>query len=392
MDFKFTAQQEQIREAVWRLCEGFGPDYWLDRDNTGEFPEDFYQALAKDGWLGIAMPEEFGGSALGIAEGCVLMEAIAESGAGLSGASAVHINIFGPHPIVKHGTPEQRQRFLPPLIAGKEKTCFGVTEPNAGLNTASITTKAERTSSGYVVHGQKMWTTTAQRANKILLLARTTPKEQCKRAFDGITLFYTDLDRNKVEIREIPKMGRKAVDTNALFIDGLEVRDEDRIGEEGRGFYYLLDGLNPERVLIAAEAIGIGKAALKRAADYARDRVVFDRPIGQNQGIQHPLADSWAKLEAARLLTYKAAWLYDNKEPCGGEANAAKYLAGEVGFEACERAILTHGGMGYAKEFHVERLFREIMIARIAPISRELVLSYIGERELGLPKSYSFFG
>ena len=388
MDFKFTAQQEQIREAVWRLCEGFGPDYWLDRDNTGEFPEDFYQALAKDGWLGIAMPEEFGGSALGIAEGCVLMEAIAESGAGLSGASAVHINIFGPHPIVKHGTPEQRQRFLPPLIAGKEKTCFGVTEPNAGLNTASITTKAERTSSGYVVHGQKMWTTTAQRANKILLLARTTPKEQCKRAFDGITLFYTDLDRNKVEIREIPKMGRKAVDTNALFIDGLEVRDEDRIGEEGRGFYYLLDGLNPERVLIAAEAIGIGKAALKRAADYARDRVVFDRPIGQNQAIQHPLADSWAKLEAARLLTYKAAWLYDNKEPCGGEANAAKYLAGEVGFEACERAILTHGGMGYAKEFHVERLFREIMIARIAPISRELVLSYIGERELGLPKSY----
>ena len=388
MDFKFTAQQEQIREAVWRLCEGFGPDYWLDRDNTGEFPEDFYQALAKDGWLGIAMPEEFGGSALGIAEGCVLMEAIAEYGAGLSGASAVHINIFGPHPIVKHGTPEQRQRFLPPLIAGKEKTCFGVTEPNAGLNTASITTKAERTSSGYVVHGQKMWTTTAQRANKILLLARTTPKEQCKRAFDGITLFYTDLDRNKVEIREIPKMGRKAVDTNALFIDGLEVRDEDRIGEEGRGFYYLLDGLNPERVLIAAEAIGIGKAALKRAADYARDRVVFGRPIGQNQGIQHPLADSWAKLEAARLLTYKAAWLYDNKEPCGGEANAAKYLAGEVGFEACERAILTHGGMGYAKEFHVERLFREIMIARIAPISRELVLSYIGERELGLPKSY----
>ena len=388
MDFRFTAQQEQIRDAVWRLCEGFGPDYWLDRDNTGEFPEDFYQALAKDGWLGIAMPEEFGGSALGISEGCVLMEAIAESGAGLSGASAIHINIFGPHPIVKHGTAEQRQRFLPPLIAGKEKTCFGVTEPNAGLNTAAITTKAERTASGYIVHGQKMWTTTAQRANKILLLARTTPKEQCKRNFDGITLFYTDLDRNKVEVREIPKMGRKAVDTNALFIDGLEVRDEDRIGEEGRGFYYLLDGLNPERCLIAAEAIGIGKAALKRAADYARDRVVFGRPIGQNQGIQHPLADSWAKLEAARLLTYKAAWLYDNKEPCGGEANAAKYLAGEVGFEACERAILTHGGMGYAKEFHVERLFREIMIARIAPISRELVLSYIGERELGLPQSY----
>lgn len=388
MDFTFSDQQQQIRETAWRLCENFGPDYWLERDDTGEFPEDFYQALAKDGWLGIAMPEEYGGSALGISEGCVLMEAIAESGAGLSGASAIHINIFGPHPIVKHGTEEQRDRFLPPLIAGEQKTCFGVTEPNAGLNTSAITTKAERTNSGYVVHGQKMWTTTAQRADKILLLARTTPKEQCKRSFDGISLFYTDLDRDRVEVREIPKMGRKAVDTNALFIDGLEIREEDRIGEEGRGFYYLLDGLNPERCLIAAEAIGIGKAALKRAADYAREREVFGRPIGQNQGIQHPLADSWAKLEAARLLTYKAAWLYDEKEPCGGEANAAKYLAGEVGFEACERAVLTHGGMGYAKEFHVERLFREIMIARIAPISRELVLSYIGERQLDLPKSY----
>lgn len=388
MDFRFSEQQQQIRDAVWRLCERFEPNYWLDRDNSGEYPEEFYQALAADGWLGIAMPEEYGGSALGISEGCVLMEAIAESGAGLTGASAVHINIFGPHPIVKHGTKEQRDRFLPPLIAGKEKTCFGVTEPNAGLNTSAIATRAERTNAGYVVHGQKMWTTTAQRADKILLLARTTPKEKCKRAFDGISLFYTDLDRDKVEVREIPKMGRKAVDTNALFIDGLEIREEDRIGEEGRGFYYLLDGLNPERCLIAAEAIGIGRVALKRAADYARDRVVFDRPIGQNQGIQHPLADSWAKLEAARLLTYKAAWLYDQKEPCGGEANAAKYLAAEVGFEACERAVLTHGGMGYAKEFHVERLFREIMIARIAPISRELVLSYIGERELGLPKSY----
>lgn len=388
MDFNFTDQQRDVREAILKLCEGFGPDYWLDRDNTGEYPEDFYQALAAGGWLGIAMPEEYGGSNLGISEGCAMMEAIAESGAGLSGASAVHINIFGPHPVVKHGTKEQKDRFLPPLIAGKEKACFGVTEPNAGLNTSAITTKAERSGNGYVVHGQKMWTTTAQRADKLLLLARTTPKDKCKRAFDGITLFYTDLDRDKVEIREIAKMGRKCVDTNALFIDGLEIREEDRIGEEGRGFYYLLDGLNPERCLIAAEAIGIGRCALDRAAKYARERIVFDRPIGQNQGIQHPLADSWAKLEAARLLTYKGAWLYDKGEPCGGEANAAKYLAGEVGFEACERAVLTHGGMGYAKEFHVERLFREIMIARIAPISRELVLSYIGERELGLPKSY----
>ncbi len=388
MDFRFSEQQQQIRDAVWRLCEDFGMDYWLERDNSGVFPEDFYQAVAKGGWLGIAMPEEYGGSALGISEGCVLMEAIAESGAGMSGASAVHINIFGPHPVVAHGTAEQKQRFLVPLIAGEQKACFGVTEPDAGLNTSAITTRAERTKTGYIVHGQKMWTSTAQEADKILLLARTTPKDQCKRAFDGISLFYTDLDRNKIEARVIDKMGRKAVDSNALFIDGLEIREEDRIGEEGRGFYYLLDGLNPERCLVAAEAIGMGRCALKRAADYARERVVFGRPIGQNQGIQHPLADSWAKLEAARLLTYKAAWLYDSKESCGGEANAAKYLAAEAGFEACERAVLTHGGMGYAKEFHVERLFREAMLPRIAPISRELVLSYIAERELDLPKSY----
>lgn len=388
MDFEHSPQQQQIRDAILRLCARFGPDYWLARDESGVFPEDFYQALVSDGWLGIAMPEEFGGSALGISAACVMMEAVAESGAGLSGASAVHMNIFGPHPIVKHGTHEQRQRFLPPLIEGKEKTCFGVTEPNAGLNTSAITTRAEASGLGYIVYGQKMWTSTAQEADKILLLARTTPKEKCRRAFDGISLFYTDLDRSHVEIREIPKMGRNAVDTNALFIDGLRIRAEDRIGEEGRGFYYLLDGLNPERCLVAAEAIGIGKAALKRATDYARDRTVFGRPIGQNQGIQHPLADSWAKLEAARLLVYKAAWLYDSNQPCGGEANGAKYLAAEFAFEACERAVLTHGGMGYAKEFHVERLFREIMIAPIAPVSRELVLSYIGERQLGLPKSY----
>ncbi len=388
MDFAFTEQQEQIRQSIQKLCDRFGADYWLERDNSGEFPEDFVQALAQDGWLGIAMPEEYGGAGLGITEGAIMMQTIAESGAALSGASAMHINVFGPHPIVVHGTPEQKQRWLVPLIKGEEKSCFGVTEPDAGLNTAAIKTKAEWDGSRYVVNGRKMWTTTAQQAKKIMLLARTTPREQCKRRMDGISLFYTDLDRRYVEIREIAKMGRKAVDTNALFIDGLPVPKDDLIGEEGRGFYYLLDGLNPERILIGAEAVGIGRAALKRATAYARERVVFDRPIGQNQGIQHPLADSWAKLEAVDALVFKAAWMYDTGRPCGAQANACKYLAAEFGFEACERAVLTHGGMGYAKEFHVERYLREIMIARIAPISPQLILSHIAERVLGLPKSY----
>ena len=345
--------------------------------------------MAEGGWLGIAMPEEFGGSGLGIVEAAVLMQAVAQSGAGMSGCSAIHLNIFGPHPIVKHGTDEQRQRMLPELIAGEKKACFAVTEPDSGLNTSSLKTRAEPDGKGgYVVHGQKLWTSTAQVADKMLLIARTTPREQCRRAFDGLTLFYTDFDRRYLTPTEIPKMGRSAVDSNSVFFDGLPVPAEDRIGEEGRGFHYLLDGLNPERILVAAEAVGIGRCALNRAADYARERQVFNRPIGQNQSIQHPLAESWAKLEAAELLVYKAAWMYDEGEACGPQANAAKYLAAEVGHEACERAILTHGGMGYAKEYHVERWLREIWIARVAPVSWQLALSYIAEKELDLPKSY----
>jgi acyl-CoA dehydrogenase len=298
------------------------------------------------------------------------------------------MNIFGPMPIVVFGTEEQKQRFLPPLIRGEEKTCFGVTEPDAGLETSAITTRAERSGNGYVINGRKMWTSTAQRADKILLLARTTPREDCKRPTDGMSLFYTDLDRNHVDVAEIDKMGRKAVDTNAVFIDGLKVPAEDLIGEEGKGFRYLLHGLNPERILIGAESVGIGRIALQRAVDYARERVVFGRPIGQNQAIQHPLADSWAQLEAANLMVFKAAALYDSGKSCGAEANAAKYLGAEAGYTACERAILAHGGMGYAKEFHVERYLREVMIARIAPVSREMILNFIGEHVLDLPKSY----
>jgi len=319
-----------------------------------------------------------------------MMQAVAESGACLSGCSSVHINIFGLMPIAVFGTPEQKRRMLPPIARGEVKACFGVTEPNAGLNTTRLKTRAVRRGDKYICDGQKVWISTAQVADKIMLLARTTPIEDLPpgKHASGLSLFYTDLDRSRIDVRLIEKMGRKCVDSNELFIDGLEIPLADRIGEEGQGFKYILHGMNPERVLLAAEAVGVGRIALQKAANYARERVVFDRPIGQNQSIQHPLAENWVELEAAQLLTMKAAWLYDNGKECGAEANAAKYFAAEAGFRACERAVLTHGGMGYSKEFHVERYMREIMIPRIAPVSREMILSHIAERVLGLPKSY----
>jgi len=388
MDFSLTEDQVAIRGAVEKICADFGDDYWLRKDREGGFPHDFHSAIAHAGFLGIAMPSEVGGAGLGITEAAILMQTVAESGGGLAAASSIHMNIFGLHPVVVFGSPEQRRRWLPPLIAGEHKACFGVTEPNAGLNTLKLKTRAVREGEHYVVHGQKIWISTAQVAHKILLLARTTPIDEVKTPRGGLSLFYTDLDRTKIDVREIEKLGRKAVDSNELFIDGLRIPVEDRIGEEGKGFDYILHGMNPERVLLAAEAIGLGRVALKRASNYAKERVVFDRPIGKNQGVQHPLAERWMELEAANLMMMKAAWLYDRGEPCGAEANAAKYLGAEAGFRACETAVLTHGGMGYAKEFHVERYFREAQIARIAPVMAQLILSHIGERVLGLPKSY----
>ncbi len=387
MDFSFTPEQERIRDAIERLCAPFDADYWLRKDREGGFPEDFHRALAESGWLGIAMPEAHGGAALGITEAALMMQTISASGAGLSGASAVHMNIFGLHPVVVFGTEEQKRRWLPPLIAGRDRACFAVTEPNAGLNTLKLRTRAVREGDHYVVSGQKIWISTAQVANKVLLLARTTPIEEAK-GTQGLSLFYTDLDRRVVEVREIEKMGRKSVDSNQVFFDGLRVPAADRIGDEGKGFEYILHGMNPERILIAAEAVGLGRAALKRAATYANERVVFDRPIGQNQAIQHPLAKCWVEIEAADLMVFKAASLYDLGKPCGAEANAAKYLAGEACFRACEAAILTHGGMGYAKEYHVERYLREAWIPRLAPVSPQLILCFIAEKVLGLPKSY----
>lgn len=388
MDFEFSSDQLTLRDAISRVCERFPDDYWLTRDREGGFPHEFHAALASDGWLGIAMPQEYGGAGLGMTEAALMMQTIAASGAGFAGASAVHMNIFGLNPVVVFGTDAQRRRWLEPLIAGREKACFAVTEPDAGLDTTKLSTLARREGDEYVVHGRKIWISTAQVAHKMLLLARTTPLAQVSRPTEGLSLFYTDLDRNKVEVREIDKMGRKAVDSNMLFIDGLRIPVADRIGEEGRGFEYILHGLNPERILIAAEAVGIGQAALARAVQYAGERTVFGRPIGQNQGVQHPLAQAWMQLEAANLMVYRAASLYDAGLPCGPYANSAKYLGAEAGHNACQTAVLTLGGMGYAKEYHVERLLRESYIARIAPVSPQLIMCFIAEKVLGLPKSY----
>jgi acyl-CoA dehydrogenase len=381
-------EQLAIREAVEQVCRDFDDEFWRRTDESGAFPEAFVAAMASGGWLGVAMPEEVGGAGLGLTEASIVMQTVAQSGAGFSGASAIHLNIFGPMPIVKFGTAEQKREYLPKIISGEHKMCFAVTEPNSGLDTASLETRAEKTNHGYRINGRKIWTTSAQRADRMLIIARTTAKELCKRPTEGLSLFYAPFDRSAIDARPIPKMGRKAVECNTLFIDDLKVGPECLIGEEGQGFKYLLQGLNPERVLFAVEAVGLGRAALRKAVQYAKERVVFGRPIGQNQGVQHPLAKSWADLEAADLLAFKAAALYDAGKECGAEANAAKYLGAEAGFHACEASVLAHGGMGYAREYDVERYFREAMIARIAPVSRELILSYIGERVLGLPKSY----
>lgn len=385
---QYTSEQQSIRDSIFKLCAGFGDDYWLNRDTDGKFPEEFCDAIAKQGWLGIAMPEKYGGSGLGITDAATMVQAITESGGGNASFTSIAINIFGMNPVVVFGTDEQKERWLPRIIDRRDTACFGVTEPDAGLDTTRLKTRARWNGSHYIVHGHKTWTSTAQRANKILLIARTKDESETKRPIDGLSLFYTDLNRDYVEVREIQKMGRKCVDSNQVFFDGLPIPKEDLIGEEGLGFRYLLHGLNAERILIAASQVGLGRSALRKAADYARERVVFGRPIGMNQSIQHPLAKSWAELEAADLMMFQAASLYDAGKECGKEANAAKYLAGEATFEACTNAVMTHGGMGYAKEYHVERYLRECLIHRIAPITPHLILCYLAEKALNLPKSY----
>jgi acyl-CoA dehydrogenase len=388
VDFSLTQDQQNIREAVLKHCSRFSDDYWLERDREGNFPLDFHQSMAEAGWLGIAMPEEVGGAGLGITEAAVMMQAVAESGGGMSAASSIHGPVFSMQPVAEFGTAEQQQRMIPPVLSGEDRICFAVTEPNTGLDTTKLKTRAEKRDGGYLVNGEKIWISVAQVANKMMLLARTTPLEEVKRKTEGLSLFFTDLDRSKIEVRKIHKMGRHAVDSNMLFISDLWVPEEDRIGAEGDGFRIILHGLNPERVLLGAEAIGLGRVAIQRAARYARERIVFDRPIGMNQGIQHPLAKCWAQVEAANLMVMKAASLFDHGRECGVEANAGKYLAAEAGFEACHTAMLTLGGMGYAQEYHVERYLREILIPRTAPVSPHMILNFLAEKVLDLPKSY----
>jgi acyl-CoA dehydrogenase len=388
MNFDLTDQQHAIDEGVRKVCAGFDDDYWTRHEEEATFPHEFHRAMADGGWLGITMPEDVGGAGLGVTEASIMMHAVSASGGGYSAASTIHINLFGPHAIVVHGTPEQKQRWLPPLIAGDQKACFGVTEPDAGLDTTSITTFATRVGGGYRVSGRKIWTSTGQVADKILLLTRTTPKEECGRPTDGMTLFYTDLDRTQIEVRRIHKMARNAVDSNAVFIDDYFIPDADRVGDEGKGFGYILHSLNPERILVGIEAVGLGRDALDRAAKYARERTVFGRPIGQNQGIQHPIAECWTHLEAAYWMCLRAAALYDSGQSCAAEANAAKFLSARAAFNAATTAVLTHGGMGFAREYQVERLFRESILPRIAPVTEQLILSFIAEKVFDLPKSY----
>ena len=390
MNFERTPEQNAIVDAVTQLCADFGPEYWSELDGAHRFPEAFHQAMAGAGWLGIAMPERFGGAGLGITEAALIMQTVSASGAGFSGASAIHMNVFGLNPVVVFGTEAQQQAALPPLIEGRDKACFAVTEPDAGLDTTHLKTQAVRTADGsaYRVDGRKIWISTAQVATRMLLLARTTPLDAVAKPTQGLSLFYTALDRNHIEVREIDKMGRGAVDSNMLFIDGLMVPAADRIGEEGRGFEYILHGLNPERILIAAEAVGLGRAALNAATRYARERTVFGRPIGQNQGVQFPIARAYAQTHAARLTIVDAAARYDAGQACGEQANIGKMLASEASWAAADMCLQTHGGFGFAEEYDIERKFRETRLYQVAPISTNLILAYVAEHVLGLPRSY----
>lgn len=388
MDFAPNPVHEEIRKVVREVCANFPDDYWMEHDESKEFPWDFYNAIVEGGWLGLTVPTEYGGAGLGVTEAAIVEQEIAASGAGMNGCSAVHIGIFGFEPIIRHGSEDLKRRFLPRLVSGDLHVSFAVTEPDAGTDTTNISTFARKVEGGYIVSGKKVWITKAQEAERLLLLCRTAPRDASPKRTAGMTLLFAEMDRKHIEIRRIPKMGRNAIDTNELFIDDLFVPWEDRVGEEGAGFRTLLAGLNAERVIAANAAIGIGRAALRRATEYAGQRVVFGRPIGQNQGIAFPLAEALIKLDAADAMCQKAAWMIDNGIDCGREANAAKYLAAEAGFQAADSALSVFGGYGYSKEFHIERYFREARLMRIAPISQEMVLNYVAEHVLGLPRSY----
>ena len=388
MDFALTEEQDMIRDAIRRICTDFPDEYWAKCDEEHTFPWDFYNALAAGGWIGIAIPEEYGGSGKGITEASIILEEVSASGAAMNGASGIHLSIFGMHPVVKYGSEEMKQKYLPRVANGDLHVAFGVTEPDAGTDTTSITTTATLDGDHYIVKGRKVWTTKALDSERVLLLTRTKSKDKVERRSEGMTLLFAELQRPEVSISPIPKVGRNAVATCEVVYDNLPVHVTDRVGEEGKGFRHILDGLNAERILVASEALGIGRAALRRAVNYANDRVVFGRPIGQNQGVSFPLGEARMRLDAAELMIRKASWLLDQGLPCGAEANMAKWLAADACFQAADQAVQTHGGFGYAKEFHVERYWREARLMRIAPISQEMVLNYVTEHVLDLPRSY----
>ena len=388
MDFALTEEQDMIRDAIRRICTDFPDEYWAKCDEEHTFPWDFYNALAEGGWIGIAIPEEYGGSGKGITEASIILEEVSASGAAMNGASGIHLSIFGMHPVVKYGSEEMKQKYLPRVANGDLHVAFGVTEPDAGTDTTSITTSATLDGDHYIVKGRKVWTTKALDSERVLLLTRTKSKDKVQRRSEGMTLLFAELQRPEVSISPIPKLGRNAVATCEVVYDNLPVHVSDRVGEEGKGFRHILDGLNAERILVASEALGIGRAALRRAVNYANERVVFGRPIGQNQGVSFPLGEARMRLDAAELMIRKASWLLDHGLPCGAEANMAKWLAADACFQAADQAVQTHGGFGYAKEFHVERYWREARLMRIAPISQEMVLNYVTEHVLELPRSY----
>ncbi|EWG53160.1 acyl-CoA dehydrogenase [Fusarium verticillioides 7600] len=388
----FSENQLTVRDAISKICSEFPNTYWQSHDQDEQDPKEFHAALAKAGWLGIALPESLGGSGLGISEATMMMQTIAESGAGMAGAQSIHANVYATQPLAKFGSREQLEETIPKIVSGEYRVCFGVTEPNAGLDTLRLETVAKENSDGsFSVTGQKIWITCAQVASKMILLARTTPLDKVTKPSEGLSLFCIDLNRDQpgLEMRRIKKMGGRAVDANEVFFDNYTIPASSLVGAKNKGFKMILHGMNAERCLLAGEALGLGYAALTKAASYARTRVVFKRPIGMNQAIAHPLADAYMKLEAAKLATYHAARLYDEgEEEVGVAANSAKYMAAEAAFGACERAVLTLGGMGYAVEYDVERWFRECLVPRIAPVSREMILNYISEKVLELPRSY----
>jgi acyl-CoA dehydrogenase len=393
VDFSPNPDHDAIRDGVRRICADFPDTYWADKDENHEFPWDFYKAMAEGGWIGICIPAEYGGGGQGITEATIVLEEVARSGAAMNGCSAIHLSIFGMNPVVKYGTEQQKRTYLPAVADGSLHVAFGVTEPDAGTDTTTIATRATLSADGtqYTIRGRKVWTTKAPYCQKVLLLTRTTPRDQVKRRTEGMTLFLADLQKPEVTITPIPKAGRNAVVSCEVVYDDHVVAVSDRIGEEGLGFSYILDGLNPERLLIAAEALGCGKAALDKAVAYANERVVFGRPIGKNQGLAFPLAEAYNRLKAAELVLRQAAWQYDQGFPAsqvGEGANIAKWLCADAGFEAADQAMQTLGGMGYAKEYHVERYWREARLMRIAPISQEMVLNFVSEHVLGLPRSY----